>query len=285
MRQFIDKIINTKIVQKIIEVCTLYSDKRISQYSAEASYYLILSFFPFLMLLLTLVRFIPIDYEGLIKGMVLVIPEAWQQTVLGLINEIFIRTNYSHTILTAVITLWASSGSISSLMSGLNNMYEKDETRIWPLVKLNSLFNTILLEIMVIIMMVLLIFRDILLGILGKHLPDFIFSFISDIIFNKLLIFIVLLVIIMIMYVMLPNRKINIIRELPGALFTALGWYLLSLLFGYYTTGAFTYFYIYGSLATLILGIVWIFFCMNVFYIGAAINCYLEKHYFNPKES
>ena len=74
-----------------------------------------------------------------------------------------------------------------------------------------------------------------------------------------------------VLYMMLPNRKTTFVDQLPGALFSAVAWYLFSFGFSIYIeyTRAYT---MYGSLTTLMLFMFWLYFVMYIVLIGVEIN-------------
>ena len=66
-------------------------------------------------------------------------------------------------------------------------------------------------------------------------------------------------------------------RQLPGAVFTACGWLLISLVFSMYLdifTGFST---MYGSLTMIILIMLWLYMCMYVILLGGEVNALLER--------
>ena len=80
------------------------------------------------------------------------------------------------------------------------------------------------------------------------------------------------------LYTALPNCKMSPIRQIPGAVFTAAAWSILSYGFSIY----FSYFAqgnrvsVYGSLTTVAMMMLWLYFCMWLLFLGAEVNCYLE---------
>ena len=72
---------------------------------------------------------------------------------------------------------------------------------------------------------------------------------------------------------MLPNRKTTFTDQLPGALFSAVAWYLFSFGFSIYIeyTRAYT---MYGSLTTLMLFMFWLYFVMYIVLIGVETVSY-----------
>jgi membrane protein len=77
------------------------------------------------------------------------------------------------------------------------------------------------------------------------------------------------------MYV--PNRKSKLRYELPGAVFSTIVWMVYSWAFSFYISNYANYSVTYGSLATIVIFILWLYVTMNIVFIGAEINVVLRK--------
>lgn len=80
----------------------------------------------------------------------------------------------------------------------------------------------------------------------------------------------------LVLYIVVPNRKSRIKYELPGAIFTALGWTIFSYVFSIYVDMSTGFAITYGSLATLVFIMLWLYACMNVLFIGAEMNAHFQ---------
>ena len=84
-------------------------------------------------------------------------------------------------------------------------------------------------------------------------------------------------------YKFLPNRKnrasTTLRRQLPGALFTACGWLLISFVFSIYLDIFTGFTSMYGSLTTIILIMLWLYGCMYIILLGGEVNALLERFY------
>ncbi len=270
-------------MQKITALFSFYSKKKLGEYSAQASYYLILSIFPFIMLLLTLLTFIPVDYKTFLNLLQDYISPQFLTALSSSVEDFFNSNNLRTTIFTAVFTLWSVSKSTSSLMRGLNNMYEVQETRHFIMVKINAILNTLLLGLMILASISLVIQGHRLVLFSQRYFPN-LTSLINAVLDVRLLLFYIILIsFTTLMYKLLPNRKIPIIYEIPGAVFTTLGWYAFTGLFGLYVNHASGYYLVYGSLTAIFLSFVWIYICIHILYIGAGINLFLERRFHHAK--
>ena len=95
---------------------------RIPLYAGNACYFLVLSVFPGLLLLLSLLQYTPMDVERLVEFLTLVIPEPFLE---GTEELIFTTYDASFTLVgvSAAAALWSASRGIYGLLTGLNGIY------------------------------------------------------------------------------------------------------------------------------------------------------------------
>jgi len=99
------------------------------------------------------------------------------------------------------------------------------------------------------------------------------------------LVFVMLFFVFLVLYRYLPNRRASLKSQVPGAFLTAVAWSVFSYLFSLYFTFFPDFSIMYGSLSTLILVMVWLYFCMNLLLYGAEINAYFESQFRQAKLS
>lgn len=84
------------------------------------------------------------------------------------------------------------------------------------------------------------------------------------------------MVLFLIMYIFIPDRKTNLIAELPGAVTASVGWILFSTFYSIYTNFSPRFSSMYGTLSTLVFALVWLYFCMIIIFLGAELNIILK---------
>ena len=87
---------------------------------------------------------------------------------------------------------------------------------------------------------------------------------------------IVMIVFLLLIYKFLPNRRDTYKRQLPGAVFSTLGWMVISWVFSVYVDVFKGFSSMYGSLTTIMLIMMWMYFCMYIILIGAYLNRYFR---------
>lgn len=95
--------------------------------------------------------------------------------------------------------------------------------------------------------------------------------------FRSLLSLVLLLAVFTLLYTILPKKKQNPWKQIPGAAFATLGWMVFSYGFSIYFEHFSRFSYMYGSLTAIILLMLWLYFCICIVFIGAEINYFLES--------
>jgi len=266
-----------RILFALKEISNKLSKDNITGYAAQSCFYITLSFFPFIMLLLTLIRFLPVKYDTIISILNEISPPQLHSFLDGIVKELFEKSSLTLTSVTAVATIWASGKGIMSLMQGLNSIYGIKETRNFLVQRLIATFYTLIFLIIIVFSLVVLVFGNQLLRFITIKLPNI--AFITYAFMNqKYLIFpSVLMLFFLCLYIFVPNRrKTSIFNEFPGALIAAVGWFLFSYFYSLYVNNTPNFSYMYGSLTTFVFALVWLYCCMIILFFGAEINTFIH---------
>jgi membrane protein len=78
-------------------------------------------------------------------------------------------------------------------------------------------------------------------------------------------------------YKIIPNKKINFTVALQAALFTSLLWEGAKQFFGWYVLGLGEFTVIYGSLSTLAIFVLWVYYSSTILLLGGEVTCLLMK--------
>ncbi len=79
-------------------------------------------------------------------------------------------------------------------------------------------------------------------------------------------------------YKIIPNRRIHFSSALQAALFTSLLWELAKHLFGWYVVHLAGYSIFYGSLSTLVIFIFWVYYSSTILVVGGEFAYFLEEN-------
>ncbi len=268
------------IIRKVLNVTKQFSSHHIGAYAAQAAYFFVLSLIPIIILLLTLVQFTPVTQEDVMQAVLQVFPSSVEGLIAMLVTQVY---NQSGSIIpfTILMALWSAGKGVLSMTSGLNCVYENTETRNYIFLRIRASVYMVIFILAIVLSLLLSVFGNSISMLLNEHVPllRHVTEFIIRI--RTLLILGVLTVFWDLVYKYLPNRKDGIKttmkQQLPGALFTACGWQLISFVFSIYLDVFTGFSTMYGSLTTIILILLWFYMCMYVILLGGEINALLER--------
>ncbi|OON98220.1 MAG: hypothetical protein ATN36_01245 [Epulopiscium sp. Nele67-Bin005] len=257
--------------------------KRISAHevgarSAQMTYYWILAFFPFLVLTMNLIsytKFIEVDLLSYIEPWV---PDNVFAIFETTINQIISFRSTSNIYVTAAITIWSVSNAINVLIRGMHRAYGIADEANFVMKRIRGMLYACFFPVMILLMMILLVFGDkisqyLLNLILGRH-PEF-YNWVWDTSRH----FVSAGTIIMGSYCIhrvVPRRHVKNRGIWAGVFFTAIGWYLFSVLFAFYVDYYSSYNQMYGSIGGVFVLIIWLYANGMLILIGAEVNAALN---------
>ncbi len=259
--------------RKIEEKWTNISNDNIGAYAAQCSYYTILSFIPFLILLITLIQYTSIDQETLFNAISKIIPSSMNEFVLGIVKEVYSKSIGTISI-SIIFTLWSAGKGLFALIKGLHMVYDVNDKKSNSAIylKFMSIIQTIIFIVIITIGLIALVFGNSLISIIKNHFGVFEnFTLISGILTEFGLIFATFIVFLC-LYKFMPKHKVTFRSQIPGAIFGAISLNVISLIFSKYLDIFKGFSITYGSLTTLMLVMMWTYACFYTLFLGAEIN-------------
>ena len=243
----------------------------ISSHAGAAAFFMMLSFFPFTMFLLSLLRFTPITESNLANIIQMLFPLSFGETISSLIGQIYNPNTNTLLPLSAITAVWLGSKSFLVLIRGINDVYEIKESRPFLLVRLLAFFYTFLFAILFVAVLTILVFGNTLYYHLCHIFPLLRSKFLTIISIRPIVGFVVVFLF-LILYYFVPNHKTSLLKQIPGALFTTAGWIIFSYIYSYYVDHFSNYSYFYGTMTTIALLMVWLYACMYLLFLGGILN-------------
>ena len=248
---------------------------QINVYAAQAAFYIITAFIPFLALLIILVKlFIGMDQAELTAAAAALFPETVQEFLGTIISELYSITPASVISLSAIVGLWSSSKGVYAVKVGLNRVYHVEEEKSYVRLRGSSLFYTFLMLLAILFSLAVLVFGNSITSLLERKLPVLMELINRVLSFKSLISAVIFTLFFALVYKYLPdgsrNRRFR--TQLPGALVASIGWTAFSYFYGMYIDNYSKYSVIYGSIGALVLMLLWIYFCIEVLLFGAEVN-------------
>ena len=263
------------------------SNHRIGAYAAQASFFIVIAVVPFMMFLLSMSKFF-LQYLSISEADILMqinqlIPMPFGGYIENMFYEVF-RNSSGMTVITAATALWLSSRGIMALYQGICNVLDDGELRNYFYARSVSVIYTLLFTVMM--FLTLLVFGY------GGRIAEYVTEklYIAGITSNgfarmkEIIFFIILTLLFASFYKIMPRRPGKFREQLPGAALAAVGWLVFSWVYSIYANRS-RYASIYGSLTSVILILLWLYFCMNILLYGAEFNHAIETGFFRSNRS
>lgn len=160
--------VRTLDLRFIKELILRYKEDEVGSMSAELAYFFLLSLFPFLIFLVTLIGYLPISQIDVLAFVRQYAPEGTVDMIEENLNVI-VNSNKGGLLSIGIIgTLWSSSNGINAVVRSFNKAYDVKETR--------NFFITRGISILLTFGMIFVIIVALLLPVFGKQIGIFMFS-------------------------------------------------------------------------------------------------------------
>ena len=250
-----------------------FSKDHISESSAECAYYVILSFIPFIILLVTLIQYTSIEQYQLFNIISNIIPNSMHDFVLGIIKEVYSKSIGTISI-SIIFTLYSASRGLYALSKELHFIYNYTDKnkKSWIYLKIISLLQTTLFILLITVGLIGMVFGKSI--ITTARVKFGIFSNYSTFyhILGRVIAIIVTFIIFLLIYKFMSNHKIKLRKQILGAAFASIFLNLISHFFSKYLEIFKGFSTTYGSLTTILLILMWVYSCFYIIFCGAEIN-------------
>ena len=248
----------------------IFLDKKIAYASASLSYYMMMSFFPFLICLSEILGQLSISQSAVMEMGEGIIP----RDILAVIGSYmeYVSVNRSPVILVAGIfmLITSSSAAMRSIMGTMADI--QGEGRFTGLLKMVASFIfSIVLMAAVYISGLIIVTGSSFIAWLQEHF-SFGHLFESWYWLRFVILFLMLFFVVWGIYVFTSPRKETSMRRMPGALLAAVLLVAVSVVFSAFISATTRYSLIYGSLTSIIILMIWLYVCGVILIMGNVCN-------------
>ncbi|MDD6058696.1 MAG: YihY/virulence factor BrkB family protein [Clostridiales bacterium] len=256
--------------KRIQRLCIKCKKDKINAYAAQSAFFIILSAIPFLMVFSSLLQYTPITKDALLGLVRELMPEYVAPLLAFIVEEVYSNSGGLISV-TAVAALWSAAKGMQYITDGLNAVHELEETRNWLMMRVWAVLYTLVFLLAILFTLIVLVFGNSLANMI---VPDILVFEVVRSLFSSLRgVFMPIFLILLfdVMFAALPNRRLTLKSQLPGAILCGVSWYVVAFGLSVYVD-YFNGFSMYGSLTTVTLVMLWIYFCMYIMLISAEIN-------------
>lgn len=261
----------------IVDLWYRIEEDDVSGLASQLAYFFLLSLFPLLIVVVTLIPYLPIsevDFLAVIRDFA---PGETIHLIESNISEIMAKQNGKLLSFGVVGTIWSASNGINAIVRAFNKAYDVKESRHFIVARGMAILFTFA--------MIFVFILALLLPVFGREIGLFLFSefglsneFLT--IWNMirwLVSSVILFIVFTALYWIAPNKKIKCVSVIRGAIFSTIGWVLTSLAFSYYVSNFGNYSATYGSIGAIIVLMIWFYLSGFIIILGGEINAYYSK--------
>ena len=254
------------------------AQSHVGAYAAQSAFFFVLSLIPIILLLMTMVQYTPLTRGDVMTAVTEVFPKTVTPFLISIINEVYSQSTAIIPV-TILVALWSAGRGVLAITSGLNCIYQSKETRNYFYLRLRASVYTVLFLLVIIYCLLLAVFGNRISIFVEINAPvlqkavDFLIRIRTSLTVGVMMLFCMLL------YRFLPDVKIRTKwkHQIPGSVFSAIGWQIISLIFSVYLDIFEGFSTMYGSLTTIVLVMLWLYFCMYMILLGGVINITIFK--------
>ena len=270
-------------LQTLKRTISEFSEDNLTDFAAALTYYAVLSIFPALIALVSIVGLVgdPATITRVMTDIVSSIgPASAADTFKGPIEGLTKSSGGAGILLIVGIAaaLWTASGYVGAFMRASNVIYEVEEGRSF--IKLRPL--QMLVTLLLVVLLALVLFALVLTGPVASAVGSAVGIGDTAVtvwdIAKWPVLFAVVVFMIALLYYASPNAKLGGVKSIvPGAALAIVIWLLASAAFAFYVANFGSYNKTYGALGGVIVFLVWLWITNVAILLGAELNAERER--------
>ncbi len=254
------------------QVLLRYYSHDVPRDSAALTYYLLFAVFPLLIFISALLGALQLNVESITAFMGRFAPPAVVSIVRAYLQ--YISGNSSRNLLwfSLIFSVWFPMRATSCLMHSVRKAYGYDAP--------SSMWRGILRTLIFTVMLIISIALTVLLTVVGRRALNFVATLVTipegfiDLwsYLRFVLMGVIMAAMLWMLYMLALGEKIPARQVWPGVLASLAGWLAVSMAFSYYVEHFAHYAELYGSIATIVVALLWLYWSGMVLILGAELN-------------
>tara|TARA_B100000768_G_scaffold180785_1_gene201682 strand:+ start:512 stop:1399 length:888 start_codon:yes stop_codon:yes gene_type:complete len=233
-----------------------------------------LAFFPSILVLFTLIPFVPIEgfQDELFTLMSEILPPSTFDATKVILDDIVNHEQAGLLSFTFILALYFSTNGVNAMITGFNATYHLKDKRTWWQLRLLSINLTVILALLLVLTIVFQLFS---VGFIDSLVNEgYMKQFSADVILHikELILVLVLFMGYSILFYFGPADKKGWKFLSIGSITSTTLSVISSLAFSYYVTNFAQYNKLYGSIGTLLVILLWMYFNSIILLLGFELN-------------
>ncbi|NLK37266.1 MAG: YihY/virulence factor BrkB family protein [Epulopiscium sp.] len=261
-----------KWIRFLAELLDRYFQDEIGKSAAALTYYMIFTFFPFLIFLSMLLGFMNIPLLPLEGEVANFLPQDMIMLINLFITHITESRNGGLLFVGFLLTFWFSTRAVRAMMGMINYAYRGDKPASWFLHMLSTAIFTVCMMLFIVLSLGALVIGEGALQWVSQFFPISVDMIVLWSRLRFLVLMVILFFILSALYYVAPSYKMKWEDVVWGVLAALLSWTIFSVGFAYYVDNMGRYSMIYGSIGAVIVFLMWLYFSCVAVLMGAEFN-------------
>ena len=256
----------------------------IMEYAYHLTYNLLLSFFPFLIFLTTLVSYANLDSAAILSSLKAYLPQEVHTFISEIVIDVVDQQRDGLMSFSVLFAIYAASGGFRSFMEATNRALGVNERRNIIFRFALSILCVVLFALAIVMALLGIVFGQQIINLVNRYglIPLNELLHVLRVIIPELMVFLLILS----FYIFVPAQRVCLRCALPGAVFTTFVWIIFTMIFQFYVNHFSHYSRFYGALGTVIILLLWLLLTSVIMLTGVEINGLLmELNIIKPLQS
>lgn len=254
------------------DILMRYYDHDVARDSAALTYYLLFAIFPLLIFVSVLLGVLQLNVENIVAFLRNFAPPAVVGIIRAYLNYVTGNTSKELLWFSLVFSIWFPMRATSCLMHSVRKAFGYGQPEsMW-----RSTLRTLIFAVLLIVSIAL----TTLLTVVGRRALEFVSARIAipeGFIgvwshFRFVVMGVVMAVVLGVLYMLALGKRIPVSHVLPGVITSLAAWLGVSMAFSYYVENFAHYAELYGSIATVVVALLWLYWSGTVLILGAELN-------------
>lgn len=260
-----------KIVEFVKELLAKVKENDSIAYAYQLTYSLLLSLFPFLIFLFTLVPYMNLDSAEILLILEQNLPNEVYDLVAGIVVDVVDMQRGGLMSLSVVLAVYSASAGFRAFMKGTNRAMGIHDHRNIVVKYILSISLVVLFAVSILLSLLGIVFGGQIIAAVTHYFPQIPLEGTINVL-RLLLPVLLIFLLLSAFYVIIPNRKMTFTGAFPGAAFATVSWVVFTLVFQYYVDNFSNYSRFYGTLGAVVALMLWLLLTSIIMIFGAEIN-------------
>lgn len=242
----------------------------------QLAFFLLLSIIPLVALIASIASNFAISIETLME----LVSDTFPTEIASFVNEAIGGKSMNFNIAVFYISAFilASNGPHSMIIG--SNLIYKVENKDYLTRRIKALFMTVILVILIMFMLLVPAYGDKIIILITDFINNNTITNTITTLYGVLkypISFLLIFFCIKLLYTMAPDKTIKSKNTTYGAMFTTIAWIISTEVYSFYVSEFARYNLLYGSIANLLILLLWVYILSYIFVLGMALNASKEQ--------